>query len=113
MVYNFKSIEVVPSASHLVDIVLSQTQRKTPTQIHPGYKLSRIRHFYMRKVKFTQQNFNLRLGQILEDFPHMEEIHPFYGTLMNVLYGRDQYKIGLSELNRARQTIDSIGKDYL
>ena len=29
----------------LVDIVLMRTQRKTPTVIHPGYKISRIRSF--------------------------------------------------------------------
>ena len=39
----------------MIDIVLTRTQRKTPTVIHPGYKITRIRNFYMRKVKFTQQ----------------------------------------------------------
>ena len=55
-----------------VDIVLSRTQRKTPTVIHKNYKISRIRHFYMRKVKFTQQNFHDKLTQILDDFPKLE-----------------------------------------
>jgi len=32
--YNFKKITVVPSAKDFVDIVLSRTQRKTPTVIH-------------------------------------------------------------------------------
>ncbi|TMW45908.1 hypothetical protein DOY81_009005, partial [Sarcophaga bullata] len=31
-----------------------ETQRKTPTVVHKGYKISRIRAFYTRKVKFTQ-----------------------------------------------------------
>lgn len=52
--YNFKSITVVPNATELIDITLSKTQRKTPTVVHPGYKITRIRNFYMRKVKFTQ-----------------------------------------------------------
>ena len=55
-----------------VDIVLSRTQRKTPTVIHKSYKISRIRHFYMRKVKYTQQNFHDKLTQILDDFPKLE-----------------------------------------
>ena len=33
-----------------IDVVLSRTQRKTPTVIHPGYAINRIRSFYMRKV---------------------------------------------------------------
>jgi GTP1/Obg family GTP-binding protein len=44
VVYNFKKIQPVPSAGDFVDIVLTRTQRKTPTVIHPGYKISRIRY---------------------------------------------------------------------
>jgi hypothetical protein len=44
-VYNFKSMNPVPTASELIDIVLMRTQRRTPTVIHPGYKITRIRSF--------------------------------------------------------------------
>jgi NOG1 N-terminal helical domain len=44
-VYNFKQMQAVPTASELIDIVLMRTQRKTPTVIHPGYKITRIRSF--------------------------------------------------------------------
>lgn len=47
-------------------------QRKTPTVIHPGYKISRIRSFYMRKVKFTQETISERLGAIIADFPRLD-----------------------------------------
>lgn len=36
-----------------LDVVLNRTQRKTPTVIRPGFKISRIRSFYMRKVRYT------------------------------------------------------------
>lgn len=49
-VYNFKKIETVPTAKDFIDVVLSKTQRKTPTVVHPGYNIVRIRQFYMRKV---------------------------------------------------------------
>ena len=55
VVYNFKKIETVPTADALMDTVLSKTQRKTPTVVHPNYNIVRIRQFYMRKIKFTQQ----------------------------------------------------------
>jgi len=112
VVYNFKKITVVPTAKDFVDIVLSKTQRKTPTVIHPGYAISRIRSFYMRKVKFTQQTYHDRLSVILEEFPILDDIHPFYADLMNVLYDRDHYKLALGQLNTARHLIDSIGTDY-
>ena len=48
VVYNFKKIQPVPAAGDFVDIVLTRTQRKTPTVIHPGYKISRIRYVSRR-----------------------------------------------------------------
>jgi nucleolar GTP-binding protein len=92
-VYNFKKIAPVPTADAFIDIVLTRTQRRTPTVIHPGYKIQRIRAFYMRKVKFTQQTTSERLGALIADFPRLDDIHPFYADLTNVLYDRDHFKV--------------------
>lgn len=111
--YNFKKIMVVPASKDFVDIILSKTQRKTPTVVHKHYKIARIRQFYMRKVRFTQQNFHDKLSQLLTDFPKLEDIHPFYADLMNVLYDKDHYKLALGQLNTARHLIDNVAKDYV
>jgi len=111
--YNFKKICVVPTSKDFTDIVLSKTQRKTPTVIHKHYKISRIRSFYMRKVKFTQSNFSEKLTLILQEFPKLEDIHPFYADLMNVLYDKDHYKLALGQINTARHLIDNVAKDYV
>lgn len=93
--------------------MLSRTQRKTPTVVHKHYKISRIRAFYMRKVKYTQQNFHDRLSQIIQDFPKLDDVHPFYADLMNVLYDKDHYKLALGQLNMARHLIDNVAKEYV
>ncbi|NXD92035.1 NOG1 protein, partial [Chaetorhynchus papuensis] len=111
--YNFKKITVVPSAKDFIDLTLSKTQRKTPTVIHKHYQIHRIRHFYMRKVKYTQQNYHDRLTQILTDFPKLDDIHPFYADLMNVLYDKDHYKLALGQINIAKNLIDNVAKDYV
>ena len=85
-----KAIAPVPTASDFLDIVLSKTQRKTPTVclsanvsicwrnlslrqvIHKNFKISRIRNFYMRKVKFTQDSFDEKLSAILDEFPMLD-----------------------------------------
>lgn len=61
----------MPTAQEFVDIVLSRTQRQLPTQIRPGFKISRIRAFYTRKVKFAQETLTERLGEIIEAFPRL------------------------------------------
>jgi len=112
-VYNFKKINPIPSAPDMIDIILTRTQRKTPTVIHPGYKITRIRSFYMRKIKFTQQTIHERLTQILTDFPRLDDIHPFYSDLCNTLYDRDHYKLALGQINTARSVIDAISRDMV
>nr|GAT50424.1 predicted protein [Mycena chlorophos] len=108
-----KAIAPVPTAADFLDIVLSKTQRKTPTVIHKNFKISRIRNFYMRKVKFTQDSFDEKLGAILEDFPMLDDIHPFLAHLMNVLYDKNHYKLALGQLRTARHLIDQVAKDYV
>ncbi|CAO3693284.1 unnamed protein product [Rhizopus stolonifer] len=111
--YNFKKIEPVPTATDFIDIILSKTQRKTPTVIHKNYNIGRIRQFYMRKVKFTQDSFEEKFKHILDEFPKLEDIHPFYADLMNVLYDKDHYKLALGQINTARHLIDQVAKDYV
>ncbi|XP_011502053.1 PREDICTED: probable nucleolar GTP-binding protein 1 [Ceratosolen solmsi marchali] len=112
-IYNFKKIAVVPSAKDFINITLSKVQRKTPTVIHKQYAIPRIRAFYTRKVKFTQQTFHDRLSQIIQEFPKLDDVHPFYADLMNVLYDKDHYKLALGQTNTARHLIDSVAKEYV
>ena len=81
--------------------------------MHKQYKISRIRNFYMRKVRFAQQSFHDKLSQILTDFPKLEDIHPFYADLMNVLYDKDHYKLALGQINIALHLIDHVSTDYV
>ncbi|XP_017620734.1 nucleolar GTP-binding protein 1-like [Gossypium arboreum] len=111
--YNFKKITVVPNGKDFIDIILSRTQRQTPTVVHKGYAISRLRQFYMRKVKYTQQNFHEKLSTIIDDFPRLDDIHPFYGDLLHVLYNKDHYKLALGQINTARNLISKIAKDYV
>ncbi|QRV79842.1 nucleolar GTP-binding protein 1 [Ceratobasidium sp. AG-Ba] len=108
-----KAIAPVPTAADFLDIILSKTQRKTPTVIHKNFKISRIRNFYMRKVKFTQDSFDEKLGAILSEFPILDNLHPFMSSLLNVLYDKNHYKLALGQLNTARHLIDQVAKDYV
>ena len=59
----------------------------------------------MRKIKFTQTNFTEKLGMILSEFPKLEEVHPFYADLMNVLYDRDHYKLALGQVGHLQRDL--------
>ena len=113
MSYNFKTITKIPSSAELVEISLSKTQRKTPTQISAGFKIQRIRKFYMRKVKFMQDAVTEKLAGIVDGFPKLNDVHPFYADLMNVLYDKDHYKLALGHVNKAKAITDNIANDYV
>lgn len=106
--YNFKSIPVVPTSADFIDIILSKTQRQTPTVVHKGYAIQRIRSFYMRKVKYTASQWHDKLLTIVSGFPKVDDIHPFYADLLNVLYDKDHYKLALGQLSVARNLIDKL-----
>ena len=62
------------------------------------------------QVKYTQSNWHERLTTILDDFPKVDDIHPFYADLLNVLYDRDHYKLALGQLSVARNLIDKVAQ---
>ncbi|KAI1090140.1 nucleolar GTP-binding protein [Rostrohypoxylon terebratum] len=109
----WKDIPPVPTSQEFLDIVLSRTQRRLPTQIRSGFKISRIRGFYTRKVKFTQETFSEKFAQILESFPRLQDIHPFHKDLLNTLYDADHFKIALGHLSTAKHLIETISRDYV
>ncbi|KAK9452469.1 P-loop containing nucleoside triphosphate hydrolase protein [Dipodascopsis uninucleata] len=109
----WKDIPTVPNATEFLDVILNRTQRKTPTVIRPGFKISRIRAFYMRKVRYTADGFSEKLQEIGESFPRLDDIHPFHQDLLNTLYDRDHYKIALSQLSMAKHLVEQISRDYV
>lgn len=113
MSLDFKLIQPVPLSTHLIDIVLNDTQCRTPTIIHPQFPIQKIISFYMRKVKHTAAEFNMRLQSILTQFPQLEDIHPFYADLINVLYDRDHYKMALGHVNVINRVIQNTSKEFL
>ncbi|KAL9100018.1 MAG: hypothetical protein Q9163_004554 [Psora crenata] len=109
----WKDIAPVPTSQEFLDVVLSRTQRRLPTQIRSGFKISRIRGFYTRKVKFTQETFTEKLSAILEGFPRLQDIHPFHKDLLNTLYDADHFKIALGQLSTAKHLIETVSRDYV
>ncbi|KAI1980160.1 Nucleolar GTP-binding protein 1 [Ophidiomyces ophidiicola] len=109
----WKDIAPVPTSQEFLDIVLSRTQRRLPTQIRAGFKISRIRAFYTRKVKYTQETFCEKFQAILDGFPRLQDIHPFHKDLLNTLYDADHFRIALGQLSTAKRLVETVSRDYV
>lgn len=103
----------IPSSRNFIDVVLSQTQRKTPTVIHKNYSIQRVREFYIRKVKFFQHNCESKLIKILQDFPQINQIHPFYNDLLHILVDKNNYKLSLNIILKTKYFIKKFSKNYI
>lgn len=112
MQLSWKDIPTVSTSNDMLDIVLNRTQRKTPTVIRPGFKITRIRAFYMRKVKFTGEGFVEKFDDILKGFPNINDVHPFHRDLMDTLYEKNHYKVSLAAVNRAKTLVEQVERDY-
>jgi GTP1/Obg family GTP-binding protein len=53
------------------------------------------------QVKYTQQVWHEKLAKILEEFPRVDDVHPFYADLMNVLYDKAR-ALGANTVSRGR-----------
>lgn len=113
MQLSWKDIPTVPLSNDLLDIVLNRTQRKTPTVIRPGFKITRIRAFYMRKVKFTADGFAEKFTDLITGFPNINDVHPFHRDLMDTLYEKNHYKVSLAAVSRAKTLIEQVSRDYV
>ncbi|CEP61882.1 putative GTPase NOG1 LALA0_S04e02828g [Lachancea lanzarotensis] len=113
MQLSWKDIPTVSTANDLLDVVLNRTQRKTPTVIRPGFKITRIRAFYMRKVKYTAEGFEEKFEDLLKGFPNINDVHPFHRDLMDTLYEKNHYKVSLAAVSRAKTLIEQVSRDYL
>lgn len=109
--FDFKSIKKVPQ--NLSDIVLSATQRRTPTVIRKTHPIPKIRSFYTRKVKYCSNEYTKQLTNIISSFPHVDDIHPFYNDLVNVLYDKSQFKTALGKLNTTKKMIKNVCTEYV
>lgn len=67
----------------------------------------------MTKVKFLSQTVKEKLQEILDKFPKLDNIHPFYQELLNILYDKDHYKIALSQISVVINTVEQISNEYV
>lgn len=108
-----KDLPPVLTAASLIDVCLSKTQRKTPTEIHKRSNIAIIKKFYIRKIKTCAQFFVEKLKAIITLFPKLDSVHPFYGDLLNILYDRDHYKLALGQVAACISRIERISKEYI
>src|ERR1700761_4150418 len=73
----WKDIAPIPTSTEFLDVVLSRTQRRLPTQIRAGFKIYRIRsvcgskrdHYMSNPLPVLHQKSEIHVGNVLRKAP--------------------------------------------
>ncbi|AEA38962.1 nucleolar G-protein (nucleomorph) [Cryptomonas paramecium] len=99
-------------SNDIINTILSKTQKKTPTIIHKHFSIQRIRKFYIKKLSFAYYNFYNYICNLIQKFPVMNEIDPFFKNIFNLLFNKNYYKVALGWLNNLKLLIFKLLKKY-
>jgi nucleolar GTP-binding protein len=103
----------IPEPKTLINLLLSKLQKKTPTIVHKKFSIQKIRHFYIRKINFFYQEYEIFIEKIGKIFPTIDQLHPFFCDLFNILFNRDNYKLAFYQLYKSKKEISIIAKNYI
>ena len=109
----FSSLSSVLSAEELVDFAFrraSKSAQKIPKNVPFFIK---VRSKEKDRVRTAAKLISERLKRILKEMPRLEDIHPFYRELADILVGVGKLKRCLGAVNWASQMIDKLTRDYI
>ncbi len=101
----YATIKSVEKAQELLDMAFSKSMKIKPPYIRGGTKLQRQIEFEKNRVNTAANVLADRLHRMVNQFPTIDMIHPFYTELTDILVGTNQLK---RSLGRIYGTIDVI-----
>ena len=104
----FSKIGSVPLADELIDIAFGRASKVMAVLPRALPPLTKARRREAARMKEAGQTFVEKLTRIVEEFPILKEIHPFYYELVDVTVGVGSLKKSLAALNWAANMISSL-----
>ncbi len=111
---NFKStLPYIPNSEEAIRQFISKyksIEAKSPTSL-PG--IERLRRLESARVKGTSSWLLNLIKNIVYNMPFMNDLHPFYRELIDVIINVNEYKHSLGKLINSSRAISSISRDAL
>lgn len=109
----FSTINFIETAQELLDIAFNRAMKiKTPAL----GKVSRsvfIREFEKNRVNTAANVLGDRLLRMVNQFPTLDMVHPFYVELTDVLIGMDELKKALGRIYGAAEVIRNVAVEMI
>ena len=108
----FSGLGYIPSAEELIEIAFGRASRSSK-RIPKGPVEIRVKAKERDRVRVAGHELVKRLRKVVNRFPDLDSLHPFYRELADVLVGLDELKKALGALGKASRVISSLMRSYL
>lgn len=105
---DFTRLMTVPRADDLIDSAFRSGRKAQSKKGAPG---ERGKNRELARVGAVSRSFESRLHRIIRSYPTLEDLHPFYRDLVDVILGVDDLRQHLGAVNWARQRVQEIRSD--
>lgn len=109
----FRNIPTILRAEKIIEFAHIRSIR---ISMKSSLRLSKIERNRIREITRLQEftkNVKLKLRAIVDDFPSLDRIHPFYLELAEILIGVDRLKQALGAVHNCIPVIDDITNKHL
>jgi len=110
---NFQKIQPIPNAKQMLDVAFRQAIEKATHKKFKGERLQIYKQQEVMKLDLIKEYLIARLEQIVNTFPHTEELPQFYQKLMNLTIDVPAYKKSLGALTWALGKMRGLHRNYV
>lgn len=111
----FQDIPPIELPNAYLDAAIKQGKKKAAAvrETAKGAWLQRVRFIELESVKTIHRYLKKRLTKVLEMFPNLNELNPFYHALVKIQLDYVAVKQALGHVNSAIKRLDAFAKEYV
>jgi nucleolar GTP-binding protein len=109
----FAKIALVETPQELLDLAFSKSMKILSPSMKRVSKLERKIEHEKNRINTAANVISDRLYRIIKQFPSIDQIHPFYTELTNVLIGSDKLKKALGRIDGVVLNLRQIAHELI
>ena len=112
----FKKIPYIPTSEKLADMIFSKLKKiqvESPKRSKQRRRsdYSFYKTLYFRQFRYLFPELEEKLQSISDNFPIIDNLHPFHRELIEALIGTDKLRTSLSRILNTQRSVKSIERD--
>lgn len=109
----FANVPTILTAEEIIEFAHNKSTR---ISMKSSLKMARVERSRIREIsrliEFSRQ-VKTKLNEVVEQFPSIDRLHPFYVEMTNILVGTDKLKMALGAVHNCIPPIDTITENHI